>query len=64
MAELKALFGDKRAQAIEDCVTLIDGEVKDKGGLSGMAIKAGYAVVNGVKPAFVKEKFCFHILIF
>jgi hypothetical protein len=52
---LKALFGDKRQIAIDDCVTLIDGEVKDKGGLSGMAIKAGYAVVNGLKPTFVRE---------
>ena len=55
MASLKELFTEKRASAIEDCVTLIDGEVKDKSGLSGMAIKAGYAVVNGVKPTFVKE---------
>ena len=55
MPSLKELFAEKRSQAIDDCVDLIDAEVKDKGGLSGMAIKAGYAVVNGVKPTFVRE---------
>ena len=55
MPSLKELFGDKRPTAIDDCVSLIDSEVKDKGGLSGMAIKAGYAVVNGLKPTFVRE---------
>ena len=57
MAHLKDLLGDPGAQknVIADCVALIDSEVKDKGGLSGMAIKAGYAVVNGVKPTFVRD---------
>lgn len=54
---LKELFGDpsRRQNVVSDCCTLIDQEVKDKSGLSGMAIKAGYAVVNGVKPTFVRE---------
>jgi hypothetical protein len=54
---LKELFGDpsRRQTVVSDCCTLIDQEVKDKSGLSGMAIKAGYAVVNGVKPTFVRE---------
>lgn len=54
---LKDLLGDpsKRADVVRDCVDLIDLEVKDKSGLSGMAIKAGYAVVKGVKPSFVSE---------
>ena len=57
MAMLKDLLGDpqNRSRVIHDCVDLIDAEVKDKGGLSGMAIKAGYAVVNGIKPTFVAE---------
>ncbi|MEO7112894.1 MAG: hypothetical protein ABI183_20795, partial [Polyangiaceae bacterium] len=38
-----------------DCCTLIDEEVSDKGGISGLAIKAGYKVVKGVKPGFVKQ---------
>src|SRR5262245_62112552 len=54
---LKELFGDpaRRQDVVRDCCDLIDKEVKDKSGLSSMAIKAGYAVVNGVKPAFVRE---------
>ena len=55
MANLKDLFADKRASAVDECVTLIDAEVKDKSGFSGMAIKAGYAVVNGLKPTFVRD---------
>lgn len=45
----------KKAQVVEDCLVLIDGEVADKGGLSGMAIKAGYKAVQGIRPGFVKQ---------
>jgi hypothetical protein len=45
----------KKAQVVEDCLTLIDREVEDKGGLSGMAIKAGYAAVKSIRPGFVKQ---------
>ena len=46
---------DKRAQVVQDCLTLIDAEVADKGGISGMAIKAGYKAVKGIKPGFVQK---------
>lgn len=29
--------------------------MSDKGGLSGLAIKAGYGVVKGVKPSFIRD---------
>ena len=45
----------KKTAVIDDCCTLIDAEVGDKGGLSGMAIKAGYAAVKGVKPGFIRH---------
>jgi hypothetical protein len=45
----------KRKSIIDECVVLIDQEVADKGGLGGLAIKAGYKVVKGVKPGFVAE---------
>ena len=45
----------KKADVVEDCCTLIDSEVKDKGGISGLAIKAGYGMVKGVKPGFIKQ---------
>ncbi|MEZ4247828.1 MAG: hypothetical protein R3B99_06275 [Polyangiales bacterium] len=44
----------KKPAIVEDCLKLIDAEVADKGGLSGMAVKAAYATVKGVKPGFVK----------
>jgi hypothetical protein len=45
----------KKGAVIDDCLALIDAEVADKGGLSGLAIKAGYGVVKGIKPGFVKN---------
>lgn len=44
----------KKADVVRDCLDIIDREVDDKGGLSGMAIKAGYRAVQGIKPGFVK----------
>jgi hypothetical protein len=38
-----------RNKLIEDVVSLIDGEVDSKGGLSGMALKGGYKVVKRLK---------------
>lgn len=45
----------KKSQVVDDCVTLIDEEVKDKGGISGLALKAGYGAVKGIKPGFVRN---------
>src|SRR6476659_332075 len=45
----------KKDAVVEDCCALIDAEVKDKGGISGLAIKAGYGAVKGIKPGFVKQ---------
>lgn len=45
----------KKPVVVEDCCELIDQEVADKSGISGLAIKAGYKAVKGVKPGFVKQ---------
>lgn len=45
----------KKKDVIKDCCELIDAEVKDKGGISGLAIKAGYGTVKGIKPGFVEK---------
>jgi hypothetical protein len=45
----------KKKDVIKDCCELIDAEVKDKGGISGLAIKAGYSAVKGIKPGFVEK---------
>ena len=45
----------KKPLIVKDTLELIDAEVKDKSGLSGIAIKAGYAAVKGIKPGFVEK---------
>jgi hypothetical protein len=45
----------KKKTIVADCCTLIDEEVSDKGGLSGLAVKAGYHAVKGIKPGFIAE---------
>jgi hypothetical protein len=56
MSLLDALTNEaKKKDVIKDCCELIDAEVKDKGGISGLAIKAGYKAVKGIKPGFVEN---------
>ena len=45
----------KKNAIVNDCCTLLDEEVAAKGGLSGLAVKAGYSAVKGIKPGFVKH---------
>jgi hypothetical protein len=47
--------GEKRSQVIEDAMKVLDQEVADKGGLTGLAVKGGYKVVQGIRPGFVKD---------
>jgi hypothetical protein len=52
----EALGSDSRKSVVvDDCLALIDAEVSDKGGLTGLAIKAGYRTIQGVKPGFVRQ---------
>ncbi len=46
---------DKKEVVIDDCLGLIDAEVSDKGGISGLALKAGYGAVKGIKPGFIRN---------
>jgi hypothetical protein len=43
----------QRTAVVEDCVHLIDAQVKHKSGLSGMAIKGAYATIKTIKRGFV-----------
>ncbi len=54
---LRELLGDaqRRQQVIQDCVKVIEDEVKEKSGLAGMAVKGGFSVIQGIKPGFVRE---------
>ncbi|MBV9948205.1 MAG: hypothetical protein JOZ69_15240 [Myxococcales bacterium] len=52
----EALSSDaKKSVVVDDTLALIDAEVADKGGLTGLAIKAGYKTVQGIKPGFVRQ---------
>ncbi len=44
-----------RTAIVEDVCALLDGEVSSQRGLSGVAVKAGYKMVQGVKPGFVRN---------
>jgi hypothetical protein len=45
----------QRNRVIDDAERVLDQEVADKGGLGGMAVKAGYRLVKSVKPGFIRE---------
>lgn len=47
--------GDKRQKVIDDAQHVLDQEVADKSGLTGMAIKGAYKVVQGVRPGFIRH---------
>jgi hypothetical protein len=47
--------GDKRRQVVEDACQVLDQEVADKSGLTGIAIKTAYKVVKGIRPWFIPE---------
>ena len=49
------LVPGNRPKVIADCGKLIEEEVDSKGGLTGLAVKAAFAVVKAVKPGFVSE---------
>lgn len=57
MTTLNDVLNDeaKRASIVEDVCRLVDDEVAKQRGLGGMAVKAGYKVVQGVKPGFVRN---------
>ncbi len=44
-----------RGAVVEDACRVLDQEVSDKSGLGGLAIKAAYGVIKGIKPGFVRE---------
>jgi hypothetical protein len=43
--------------AVQDATVMLDEEVADKGGLTGLGIKAAFGVVKAVKPGIIPEVF-------
>jgi hypothetical protein len=56
MSTLKEILSrpDSRKEVIRDCEKIIEDEVGSKG-LTGIPIKAAYAVVKAIKPGFIPE---------
>jgi hypothetical protein len=46
----------KRRAVVDDCTALIDAEVGDKRGLTGVAIKTAYMTVKNIKPGFIASE--------
>lgn len=57
MTSLKEALGTgtKRDAVVDDACQVLEQEVADKSGISGMAIKGAFKVVKGVKPGFIRE---------
>lgn len=49
------LAADRRPRVVDDLVAVIDAEVKDKKGVSGVAVKGGYAAVRKVNPTIATD---------
>jgi hypothetical protein len=46
---------EKRNAIIEDALGVLEQEVNDKSGLSGLAIKGAFKMVQGVQPGFLRR---------
>ncbi|MBE9005201.1 hypothetical protein IQ259_09125 [Fortiea sp. LEGE XX443] len=49
----KFLNSEKRAMVIDDCCNLLEAQLTSKSGISGIALKAAYAAIKGVKPGYI-----------
>jgi hypothetical protein len=45
---------DKRNALVEDALSVLDAEVNDKSGISGIAVKTAFKLVKGIKPGFLR----------
>lgn len=57
MARLTDVVTDpsRRQAVLDDCVRLIEAEVADKSGLTGMAVKAAFKTVAKLRPGMVRH---------
>ncbi|MCK5688631.1 hypothetical protein KAI87_05130 [Myxococcota bacterium] len=57
MQTLKSILltPENRPTVIQECVALIDREVANKRGLTGVAVKGAYGIVKKVKPSIISE---------
>jgi hypothetical protein len=57
VTSLKERLGQEpqRKAVVTDACDVLDQEVADKSGLTGIAIKGAYSIVKNIKPGFVQE---------
>lgn len=55
LVELLLTDRSKRPALIDDCIQFIDDEVKRKKGLSGVALKGAYKIVQKIRPGIVRD---------
>ncbi len=46
---------EKRQALVNDALEILDAEVQDKSGLSGIAVKTAFKLVKGVQPGFLRK---------
>jgi hypothetical protein len=51
----KLLESEIRPRVVVDCVSLVDGQVASKKGVTGMMIKGGYKAFKAIKPSIVRD---------
>jgi hypothetical protein len=44
-----------RPRVVEACCSLVDAEVTARGGVTGMAVRAGYRAVSAIRPSMVRD---------
>lgn len=47
------LNSSNKAKIVEDCCNMIDSQLASKSGVSGMAMKAAFVALKGVKPGYI-----------
>lgn len=57
MGNLKEIVAEpaKREEILDECLQVLDAEVKDKGGLGGVAIKTAYKMAKGIAPGMIRK---------
>ncbi len=46
---------NKKATVVADCTKLLDTQVANMGGISGLGLKAAYSAVKGIRPTYCSD---------
>ncbi|MBF2065720.1 MAG: hypothetical protein IGS39_15045 [Calothrix sp. C42_A2020_038] len=45
---------EKKAMLVDDCCNMIETQLASKSGISGMALKAAFGALKGIKPGYIQ----------